>query len=142
MNIEQAMLAWQLAAANVESAKSHELRLRKMIIKELFNVDENNLNKGTRTLDLPRPGYKFRAKFNINYSIEVDKMAGVVHDMRMTDPEGMVLANDLIKIVPTLVPSVYENLPPRFKRLADTAVISKPATPSLELIIPEHEPLI
>jgi hypothetical protein len=132
MNRDELILEWDKAKKELARLKVLEMELRNEIIKNDFTPIE-----GTQNVDLGG-GYKLKAVFKTTYSFRSKEELDVVLSMiEKIGPEGEYIAERLIKFKPELSVSEYKKLDEQYKSLIDQVIITKPATPSLELVIPK-----
>ncbi len=126
---DNALAAWlavkEKIDATVKPLLDEEMRLRKLIFISAWLDPE----EGTNVAELGN-GYKLRAVHKINR--EIDER--VLPDALKCLPPGS--RDFLIKDKPNLVLAVYRTLPADMRIAFDKCVIEKPASPSLEFVVP------
>ena len=134
------ILAWEQAVKALAAAKDAEAALRKEVLAEAFAFDPEALREGTENFELGN-GYKLKAVFKIsrNLNNENEAVDKVLAKIEKTGPEGVFIAERLVKWKPELSLTEYKKLPEKFKKLFDEVVISKEATPTLELVAPKSK---
>ena len=134
------ILAWEQAVKALAAAKDAEAALRKEVLAEAFAFDPEALREGTENFELGN-GYKLKAVFKIsrNLNNENEAVDKVLVKIEKTGPEGVFIAERLVKWKPELSLTEYKKLPEKFKKLFDEVVISKEATPTLELVAPKSK---
>ena len=139
-NRDAKILAWEAAVKALAAAKDAEAALRKEVLAEAFAFDPEALREGTENFELGN-GYKLKAVFKIsrNLNNENEAVDKVLSKIEKTGPEGAFIAERLVKWKPELSVSEYKKLPEKFKKLFDEVVISKEATPTLELVAPKSK---
>lgn len=139
-NRDAKILAWEAAVKALAAAKDAEAALRKEVLAEAFAFDPEALREGTENFELGN-GYKLKAVFKIsrNLNNENEAVDKVLSKIEKTGPEGVFIAERLVKWKPELSVSEYKKLPEKFKKLFDEVVTSKEAIPSLELVAPKSK---
>jgi hypothetical protein len=134
------ILAWEQAVKVLATAKDAEIALRKEVLAEAFAFDPETLREGTENFELGN-GYKLKAVFKVsrNLNNEDEAVDKVLAKIEKTSPEGVFIAERLVKWKPELSISEYKKLPEKFKKLFDEVVISKEAMPVLEFIAPKSK---
>ena len=134
------ILAWEQAVKALAAAKDAEAALRKEVLAEAFAFDPEALREGTENFELGN-GYKLKAVFKIsrNLNNENEAVDKVLSKIEKTGPEGVFIAERLVKWKPELSITEYKKLPEKFKKLFDEVVTSKEAIPSLELVAPKSK---
>ena len=137
-NRDAKILAWEAAVKALAAAKDAEAALRKEVLAEAFAFDPEALREGTENFELGN-GYKLKAVFKIsrNLNNENEAVDKVLSKIEKTGPEGVFIAERLVKWKPELSITEYKKLPEKFKKLFDEVVTSKEAVPSLELVAPK-----
>lgn len=131
------ILEWNAAVTELAAAKEKELKLRKELLFECFNYEEDN-REGTENVQLGN-GYKLKAGFKLyrrltNTNGETE---AILDSIEATGPEGALLADRVVKWKPELSISEYKKLPENFRKMLDSVVTSTPGTPSLEFVVPK-----
>ena len=139
-NRDAKILAWEAAVKALAAAKDAEAALRKEVLAEAFAFNPEALREGTENFELGN-GYKLKAVFKIsrNLNNENEAVDKVLSKIEKTGPEGVFIAERLVKWKPELSVSEYKKLPEKFKKLFDEVVTSKEAMPSLELVAPKSK---
>ena len=139
-NRDAKILAWEAAVKALAAAKDAEAALRKEVLAEAFAFDPEALREGTETFEIGN-GYKLKAVFKIsrNLNNENEAVDKVLSKIEKTGPEGVFIAERLVKWTPDLSLTEYKKLPEKFKKLFDEVVTSKEAIPSLELVAPKSK---
>lgn len=134
------ILAWEQAVKALAAAKDAEAALRKEVLAEAFSFDPEALREGTENFELGN-GYKLKAVFKIsrNLNNENEAVDKVLAKIEKTGPEGVFIAERLVKWKPELSVAEYKKLPEKFKKLFDEVVTSKEAMPALELVAPKSK---
>ena len=139
-NRDAKILAWEQAVKALAAAKDAEAALRKEVLAEAFAFDPEALREGTENFELGN-GYKLKAVFKINRSFAGGQEAveKALQKIEKTGPEGVFIAERLVKWKPELSLTEYKKLPEKFKNLFDEVVTSKEAMPALELVAPKSK---
>ena len=139
-NRDAKILAWEAAVKALAAAKDAEAALRKEVLAEAFAFDPEALREGTENFELGN-GYKLKAVFKIsrNLNNENEAVDKVLSKIEKTGPEGVFIAERLVKWKPELSITEYKKLPEKFKKLFDEVVTSKEAIPALELVAPKSQ---
>lgn len=139
-NRDAKILAWEAAVKALAAAKDAEAALRKEVLAEAFAFDPEALREGTENFELSN-GYKLKTVFKIsrNLNNENEAVDKVLAKIEKTGPEGVFIAERLVKWKPELSVTEYKKLPEKFKKLFDEVVTSKEAMPSLELVAPKSK---
>lgn len=132
------LIQWQEAKKTLDAAKEIEMQLRKRVVTEVYNFDENELREGTENVELGN-GFKLKAVFKTNYTLNnkdnnVDKM---LCKLEAAGPEGKFVAERLVKFKPELSVAEYKKLDVKMRRIADLVISTKPAAPTLEIVAPK-----
>ena len=137
-NRDAKILAWEESVKALAAAKDAEAALRKEVLAEAFAFDPEALREGTENFELGN-GYKLKAVFKIsrNLNNENEAVDKVLAKIEKTGPEGVFIAERLVKWKPELSVTEYKKLPEKFKKLFDEVVTSKEAMPALELVAPK-----
>ena len=140
VNRDAKILAWEAAVKALAAAKDAEAALRKEVLTEAFAFDPEALREGTENFELGN-GYKLKAVFKIsrNLNNENEAVDKVLAKIEKTGPEGVFIAERLVKWKPELSVTEYKKLPEKFKKLFDEVVTSKEAMPALELVAPKSK---
>lgn len=137
-NRDAVILAWRDATEALAAAKAQEAELRKQVLSQVFAFDSEELREGTENAELGG-GWKLKATFKISRILN-NKDEGVdkaLSKLEKTGAEGEFIAGRLVRWKPELSVSEYKKLPEKYKKLFDEVVVSKEATPSLELVAPK-----
>ena len=139
-NRDAKILAWEESVKALAAAKEAEAALRREALAEAFQFDPEALREGTENFELGN-GYKLKAVFKIsrNLNNENEAVDKVLSKIEKTGPEGVFIAERLVKWKPELSVTEYKKLPEKFKKMIDEVVTSKEATPSLELVAPKSK---
>jgi hypothetical protein len=138
MTRDEKILLWKNTANQLAELKEREMMLRKELISECFQVNLEETEEGTRTLELGG-GYKLKAGLKVSRSFDGGQEAveKVLTKFEKFGAEGQILAERLVNWKPELSVSEYRKLPEKFRKLIDEIVVTKPASPSLEVVEPK-----
>lgn len=126
--------AWDETKAQLAVLKEREAEMRKALIEELYSDAEIGVN----TIELAN-GYELKATVKENYSLieEDDRLESALTAIENLGERGRLYAERLIKWKPSLDKKEYDALPSDVKQIIDTAVLVKPAAPTLEIKAPK-----
>jgi hypothetical protein len=131
---------WESAKLALESAKTIEMDLRKIVMAYVFADAE----VGTNRVSLGN-GWAIKGVRKISYSLEKDtaKVGTIDEQIRALGNEGPVIAERILKRVYDFSESEYKKLdvamPTQLaaKKLIDSILTTKDAAPTLELEAPK-----
>ncbi len=128
------MLAkWEAARSMLEKAKLHEMELRKQVQTSFFPTPK----EGTQRVELAA-GWSLKFVHKTNYSFDDKiKLHFILTQIEALGEEGPFIAKRLIKFTPELSLTEYKALTPPYRKLIDEVLVTKPASPSLELEAPK-----
>ena len=133
------LLAWDRAKKALDAAKALESSLRQEVLKDFYDFGgESDLREGTENLELGN-GYKLKATFKLSRKLE-NKNGETSESLRKIAEDfegGKLYAERLVKWSPELSVSEYKKLPAEIRQVIDSALTSKAATPSLEIVEPK-----
>lgn len=135
------ILAWDKAKADLEAAKALEIELRKKVVSFSFDPEKKS---GTECVELGN-GFELKAVKKITYGFVqndkglVDKRAieTALEKLEKDGPAGEMVAERLIKWKPELSLTEYKLLEDKYKKIIDKVIVTKDATPTLEIIKPK-----
>jgi len=119
---------WDHTAKSIAELKKEEMRLRKEIMVEAF--PEPKL--GANIFELNH-GYKLKGTQKESVKVDQASLAAITDKF----PEGTL--DMVVKYEPKLIAAGYKLLPQKLKDIIEGALITKPASPSLELVAPKKE---
>lgn len=123
-DIDQRIMDWTSVQAQLAHLKAREMEMRKDIAAELFpDPDE-----GTNTYELGK-GYKLKLKHTLRRTIDEAVLPSVL--------ERLPHAEACIKNKPELVIKQYKKLQGDDLLIFEECLITKPGSPSLELVVPK-----
>jgi len=134
MTRDQLILEWDKAKKELARIKDLEMSLRLQVVETEF---PEHTTDGTENSDLGG-GYKLKAKFGINYSFsDREALDNALSAIEKMSPEGEYIAERLVKYDPKLSVAEYKKLDEQYRRIIDKVIVTKYATPTLELVIPK-----
>lgn len=133
-DVDEALVKWGAISEQLETIKTAEMNLRKIIFGECFP----NPKEGTNNLELGA-GYILKGTHKLSYNVSnqddvCTKALEAIHD---TGNEGPFIAERLIKWKPELSTSEYKKADDKYKKLLEPCLTIKPGSPSLELVAPK-----
>lgn len=126
---------WQAKKAELVRVKAEELALRVKLVAEGFDP---NVRSGTQNLELT-DGSILKAKKRLNYSFtSTPDIQRVLVEMEDVGPEGLFVAQRIVRWTPALVIGEYHKLAildngPQYRLMLDSVLVITDATPELEL---------
>jgi len=136
MNIEtlQSIHEWSLAKNELSRVKLLELALRAKVIKEVFI---NHKEEGTENIELGND-YRLKAVFKQSYTFpDKEKLEEVLARIEETGETGKLIAKRLVRYKPELSVTEYNKLDNVYRKAIDEAIVTKPSTPSLDIVEPK-----
>lgn len=131
------IMAWNNAKMQLEAAKKLEMELRSQVIESEFR---NHKEKGTENVELGS-GYKLKAVFKLSYSFlnsnKNDEVEKALIKLEKLGAEGKFVAERIVRFKPELSVTEYEKLDTKYRKIIDEVIVTKSATPSLELVEPK-----
>jgi hypothetical protein len=128
---------WNETKRQLDRTKEKERELRDKVILACF---PNHKEKGTENLPLGNK-WKLKAVFKTTFGFINSNKNNEVEDMlqklEKTGVEGQVIAERLIRFKPELDVKEYEKLSANHKKIVDSILVTRPATPTLELVEPK-----
>lgn len=128
------LIEWSQAQAKLAEVKSlveNEMRLRKQVMEAYFPAP----TEGVNTCQL-ESGWEMKATHKIDRKIDEAALPAINAELR----EMGVNADSLVRLKPELVTTAYKTLVqinPEAAKVFEKAMISKPASPSIELKPPK-----
>lgn len=134
------IVAWQESVKALAAAKDAEAALRKEVLADCYGFNPEALREGTENVELGN-GYKLKAVFKISYSLNnaEDGVDKALSKLEKAGPEGQFIAERLVRWKPELSVSEYKKLDAKYKKVIDEVLVTKEATPSLELVAPKSK---
>lgn len=134
MTRDELIVNWKKATLILAAAKVNEMILRNDIIKECF---ENHKEEGTENVELGND-YKLKAVFKQSYTFpDKVKLDEALSKIEETGEAGKLVAERLVRYKPELSVTEYKKLDSIYRKVIDEVLITKPSTPSLELVEPK-----
>ena len=142
-NRDKLILQWQESQRVLAEAKNAEAELRKQVLSFNFSFNPDALREGTENLELGN-GYKLKAVFKASRGFvtgptQADLVEKALSKIEKFGEEGKFIAECLVKWKPELSKTEYDKLEPKFRKIIDEVVVTKPASPSLELVTPKDK---
>lgn len=130
---DELIMQWEAAKLELDHWKERELHLRTKLVDSYFTTDE-----GTQNLELGE-GWKLKAVVKTNYTLitKDEALEKALSKLERFGAEGKFVAERIVTYSPKLSLSEYKKLDTKFRKIIDEVVVTKPATPSLELIAPK-----
>jgi|WetSurMetagenome_2_1015567.scaffolds.fasta_scaffold103746_2 hypothetical protein len=132
---------WDAKAKAAKAAVAEERDARAAVVAHVFD----GADYGTNNFDLGN-GYTLKYVRSINYTLDtkdVDPNTGASNTDRALDNiralgnDGQFIADRLVKWKPELSVSEYKLLPNTHKKIIDTVITTKDASPSIEITGPK-----
>ncbi len=130
MSIETLLSDWRNAAAELNTIKAREMRLRLELYQLLASADPRLLQEGAHTVEIPGRHAKVKIGTKYNRTLDAAVLPSVFAKLR----EMQINPDPLIKNTPELVIKEYRKLQGDAKLAFDEAVVTKPGAPSLEYV--------
>ncbi len=130
MNTATLLADWREAAAQLNTIKAREMRLRLELYQALTTIDPRLLQEGAHTIEIPNWHAKIKIGTKYNRTIDAAVLPSVFAKLR----EMQINPDPLIKNTPELVIKEYRKLQGDAKLAFDEAVVTKPGAPSLEYV--------
>jgi hypothetical protein len=119
--------AWYEMQEQLKKLKASEMILRTKIFKAFFPTPK----EGTNTAPLAE-GWVIKGTFSIIREIDV----GALDALGEVFEKAHISKDKLVKYTPSLKKAEYNTLTEEQKKLFDNALIIKPGSPSLEIVLP------
>lgn len=121
---------WYKIKEKMAKLKASEALLRTKIFKGLFT----NPVEGTNTLPLnDGTGAELKATHIINRSVDEGALDALKEELR----KNKIKVSDLVRYKPEVVISEYRKLTEEERQLFDQALIIKPGSPQMDVVIPK-----
>jgi len=137
-NLNTVLQQWSEAKKTLDAAKAAEMRLRLIIVNESGLFDPAKAS-GTQTVAIGN-GWSVKAEKKIDY--KVDNKQGeafaVMHQLCAMGESTARIAKDLFSFDANIRTTKYKELTDEERKVVDTILTNKPATPSLTLIEPKE----
>jgi len=133
---EQILQEWLDTKKLLDVAKDAEMKAREAVVAA-FPFDASK-EEGTQNIDLAN-GWKLKVVKKLNYKLDntEDATDKALDKLEKMGPEGMFIAERLVKWKPELSVSEYRKLSASFKAVIDTVLTTSPGAPTLELVEPK-----
>lgn len=120
---------WYTMQDELKKLRAAEMLLRQKIFKHFFPTPE----EGTNNHELP-DGWMLKGKHTVNRDID----QGAFQVLRQQFEEAGIHPDALVQYKPSLVKREYNTLTAEQRHLFDQALIVKPGSPSLEIVLPKR----
>lgn len=127
LTLDQKIMVWNNNSVELKRLKTLEMCQR----KELIDAAYADQKLGTNTLDLGA-GYKLKATIKMTTSLDESSLGLILPEI----PKEVQDA--ILKYKPSLVMKEYNKLSGKVLELVNEAIVTKPSSPSLELVIPKE----
>lgn len=134
MSLDQKILAWSQNAELLAQVKKVEMEQRKILFAALFPDPK----VGTQHHDLGA-GYKVTAVHKMDTKLDEAAFELILPELEKLGEEAKAELAEAVKYKPSLVAKGYKALSEEVKDLFDEAVTTKPASPSLKLVVPKAD---
>lgn len=125
---QEDLAEWYRMQEQLKALRASEMLLRKKIFGFYFPTPE----EGTNNHELP-DGWMLKGKHTITRDID----PGAFQVLRKTFEEAGIRPDALVQYKPSLVKREYNMLTEEQKHLFDQALIVKPGSPALEIVLPK-----
>lgn len=132
MDKNKLLQEWEVALTNAKHWQERELKLRQQVATEFFAPTPDIEGTFNYTLD---NNWQLKAVFKQNYNIDRERVDAMLEKLRTQG--AAAIADRIIKWSPSLSLTEYRQLSNGAKKIVDTVVTIKPATPSIYLIEPK-----
>lgn len=135
---EEKLQKWLDAKKALDVAKQTESKARTAVV-EAFPFDAN-VQEGTQRLPLAN-GWELKVVKKLNYKLD-DKDGATdkaLEKIEKLGPEGVFIAERLVKWKPDISVAEYRKLDDKFKTIIDSVLTTTPGLPTLELIDPNEK---
>lgn len=129
---------WYKSTEELAKAKLREATLRARVFRHMVPVPVEGMN--TIELDthplmagIPPTGYVFKAQHVISRNID----EGALTTLSPKFKEALIVVDKLVKRKPELAVGEYRKLTEEQRKLFDQALIVKPGSPQLEIVLPK-----
>ena len=134
---DEVLIKWQQARDEMIQAQTNEFYYRNLAIGTFFPNINQITAEGVENFELGN-GYKLKCTFKLNYKLDkTDKVDTMLDTLSETGEDGKFVAERVVKWSPNLSLSEYRQLSPEHKKLIDSVLTVKPATPSHEIVEPK-----
>lgn len=119
---------WDHLQQELKRVKAAEMLLRTKIFNGLFTAPK----EGTNSIPL-NAGYVLKGTYVLNRTIDIGALQAIGDKMA----ELGIHKDDLVKYKPELVIGEYRTLTDEQRQLFDQALVIKPGSPALEIVLPK-----
>ncbi|ANO57476.1 hypothetical protein [Vibrio phage vB_VhaS-tm] len=134
MNLDEKILAWSQNADLLAQVKKVEMEQRKAIFEALFPDPK----VGTQHHELGA-GYKVTAVCKMDTKLDEAAFELILPEIEKLGDKAKAELAEAVKYKPGLVAKGYKEMSDDVKELFDEAVTTKPASPSLKLVVPKAD---
>lgn len=134
MSTDQKILAWSQNSDLLAKLKKLEMEQRKALFTLLFPDPK----VGTQHHELGA-GYKVTAVHKIDTKLDEAAFELILPEIEKLGDKAKAELAEAVKYKPGLVKKGYEALSDDVKEMFDEAVTTKPASPSLKLVVPKAD---
>lgn len=131
-----AILEHQNAAKALAHAKEAEATLRQKVCDAFY--PNGHVPKGTNNIELGN-GYTLQIVGKLNFTVDSAAVPGVQSVLEAAGETASFIGSRLFKQKYELSITEYNKLPPNLLPLVLPAIISKPGTPTVEVIAPKEK---
>lgn len=128
LSSDQKIMKWNETQAQMKKLVDLERRMRAEVIETCFADPK----KGTNTLELGG-GWKLKAILGTEDKLDVN-----LYELISTKLSAETIAS-CVKFTPSLIAAGYKSLNEAEKTILNEAVVTKPKSPSLELVAPKEQ---
>lgn len=136
MTKEEKLAKWDVVSKELVRLKVEEMELRNEVLHDYFDYEGDD-RQGTSTVSLGN-NHKLKSAFNLYYRLEKNSETKEMLDkLAKVQPDGMFVAQRLIKWKPELSVSEYKQLNAEMKAIVDEVLTTTPGTPSIKIMAPK-----
>ena len=128
--VQEELNEWFSLVPELKRMKAREMELR----KSLFNGAFPFPTEGTNSFDL-EGGYKLKGTYKLERSVDTAAFQALSKEMKEAD----IAADGMLRFKASLVAAEYKRLDDEQRHLFDQCIITKPGSPSLEIIPPKKK---
>lgn len=135
------IMQWKESQTALARAKEVEANLREQVLKLNYSYDPEALREGTENIELGG-GYKLKAVFKKSIGFvtgkdQNERIEKALQEIEGSCAEGKFIAERLVNWKPALSKTEYDALDAKTRKIINKVIITKPASPSLELVEPK-----
>ncbi|CAM0073312.1 hypothetical protein VPHK251G3_0055 [Vibrio phage K251 g3] len=134
MTLDQKILAWSQNSELLGQVKALEMQQRKQLFEALFPDPK----VGTQHHELGA-GYKVTAVYKMDTKLDEAAFELILPEIEKLGDKAKAELLEAVKYKPSLVAKGYKDMSTDVKELFDEAVTTKPASPSLKLVVPKPD---